>query len=1267
MAYKINRKAKSVKQQSRIHLKIITTLLLLLINHIFQKENPKSMQPRNEISLKLSLHVYLANQKRFQEFCSSQSEINLRLLILLLILSNDISPNPGPRMKENRSQNCQCCNQKLNKHETEIQKCQSCPFNYHLKCIDVSQNYAWICSSKQCPPNYLSNENTIIVKVNSNPFHLPEGINLSQNANLQAYSTTQNRNTPTIAQESTEEEIQNALLLQELPKISSDDYVGKDVCRGCFKEVKPHHHAISCDSCDCWIHQKCSDMSRFTYNKNRTKTSFPWICNICRKDDEAISNKIDPSILSENSQPAKLHDLKNSNEDFTILNINCRSLLNKIEDLNYILNELKPDIVCLTETWLDNSTKENCFIPSGYNIIRKDRSEIFKQKYGRNKGGGIAVVYKNGLKIDTKNYITNKIEEILWVEIKGKQNFLLGVIYRPDYCDLLKDDEEESILEESIRKAAEITQRIIVTGDLNIDMSNPKNKQTEKLTDVFSCFGMNQHIKKPTRIDKSGKETIIDHTWADEGMNLIKKTDTFIALSDHLGTFTSINVPKFTPEKKTILCRCWKKYNKEVFNEKLAENIQKSKLQSNIDNEETDSSMEELSNVIINTLNQIAPMKEFQITQRQSNIPWYTQELHDMITIKKELLSDYYSTKLEYIKNSLKKISNRIGYLKRRLKQNYITEQISEAGNDSKKLWKLINFITNRTNSKQTIEPDFMSQNKANTFNQHFATVGEKIQKELNFQPPSIIFQHDHPGFKFQYEKEETIAKLIDNIKLDVATGQDGISSKIIKDCKETLTPYLTRIVNLSYKHHTFPNKMKHATIKPLYKKEDRNDMGNYRPISILPVLSKIFEKSATNQLVKYFEENNLLSPNQHAYRKGHGTTTCLAEVLNQIHRLTDEKKHCAIVSLDLSKAFDSINHQLLLNKLIKLNLSDTAIKWIHSYLSNRKQKTKFENHVSTEEVVKSGVPQGSIIGPLLFLAFTNDLPKVFQDKCKIVSYADDTQLIVQADNHPMLIKKIEEIIDTAQKWYTTNSMKNNTGKSEILIINSKNIGKLKKINIKVKEGKKTIKIHPKPFIEVLGVKIDQNLNWSKQVASVKKKAFNTIRCIHRVNPMLPVKMRIFLYNTLVTPLLDYADVIWSHCSESQMKSLQRAQSFAVKSIAGMKKYDSTTEAFRKLKFLNLHQRQTVHEATFTLKSLLDINPSHINQEYLKQIPINDRNSIQGKLNLPAHSTTRYEQSPLYKTIKSWNAVPEDIPTHNTKVFKTNFQKYIITQTFNKM
>ena len=297
-------------------------------------------------------------------------------------------------------------------------------------------------------------------------------------------------------------------------------------------------------------------------------------------------------------------------------------------------------------------------------------------------------------------------------------------------------------------------------------------------------------------------------------------------------------------------------------------------------------------------------------------------------------------------------------------------------------------------------------------------------------------------------------------------------------------------MTNLSYKSKIFPDNMKDAIIKPLHKKEDVNIIGNYRPISLLPVLSKIFEKSATNQLIKYLEENKLIAPNQHAYRKGHSTTTCLAEVLNHVHKLVDQKKQCAIVSLDLSKAFDSINHDLLLNKLLKLNLSTPAILWIKSYLTNRHQKTKFEKHVSTSTEIKSGVPQGSIIGPLLFLIFTNDLPSNFTDKCRIMSYADDTQLIIEAENLQILIRKIEEMINIAQNWYTLNSMKNNTGKSEILIINAKK--NLRHINIKVKDGNKNIKIHPKPFIEVLGVIIDDKLNWSKQISSVKKKAFNS-------------------------------------------------------------------------------------------------------------------------------------------------------------------------------
>ena len=1261
MSNTTQRKQSRLKEKkNKTHIKIIITLTILLLRYIHQNENSTALNLETHSQLgKISIHIYFANQKRLLTLCANYNRKPSSLTLLLLILSNDVNPNPGPKAKVVRKpSSCKTCSMEIKSNEIPL-KCQSCSCFYHHNCAKVRDNCVWICTSKSCKPNYCQTDE-IPITTKKNPFCFQENTIYNNHHNVIA--------TVPISSPPSEVEENTLILFNELPKITSSDYQGKDLCKGCFKEIRDHHQAISCDSCQNWIHRKCSDMSQATYKRNTYKKWFPWICNICRKDDKSVERKIDPSALNQADQPTKISQIKTSTDEFTILNINCRSILNKAEELMHILKELKPDIVCLTETWLDKSTPENNFIPDGYHIIRKDRTDNFKQKYGRNKGGGIAILHKEHMKVETKNYLTNKTEEILWVEIKGKTNFLLSVIYRPDYCDILYDLENESILEESIRKAMEITSRIIITGDLNIDMSNITNNQTEKINDILSCYGMEQHVKKPTRIDNSGKATVIDHFWANKETNLIKNTDTFIALSDHLGTFASLNVPKTVKEVKTVKRRCWKKYSEEEFNIKLAENLQESRLNTHIQADDVNQAMAELCTTIQHTLDDIAPIKEMKITEKSHNIPWYTNELHEMITYKKDLLSDYYVTKVESLKNSVKSIANKISHLKRKLKQKYITEKVAEAGTNSKKLWKLINQVTNRTKTKKTVEPDFIDQEKANSFNLHFATVGQKIQQELNFLPPETNFQENELGFKFHPEKEDTISRIIDLIKIDVATGEDGISAKILKDGKATITPYLTKIINLGYKVNIFPDDMKNAVIKPLYKKEDVNNISNYRPISLLPVLSKVFEKSATNQLIKYLEENNLISPSQHAYRKGHGTTTCLAELLNHVHKIVDEKKLCAIVSLDLSKAFDSINHDLLLNKLQKLNLSESALLWIKSYLSKRHQKTKFEKFVSSSSEVKSGVPQGSIIGPLLFLTFTNDLPSAFNNKCQIMSYADDTQLVVTAENLSSLISKIEEVINIAQTWYSTNSMKNNTKKSEILIINAKK--NLKHINIKVKEGNKVIKIHPKPSIEILGIQLDEKLNWSKQILSVKKKAFNSIRCIHRVNPFLPVKLRIFLYTTLVTPIFDYADVVWGHPGEVQMMNLQKAQNFAIKSICGMKKRDSTTEAFSKLKFLNLSQRQTVHEATFTLKSLLDINPSHINIEYLKLHPANNRNSrsaAEGKLNIPHHLSSRFEQCPLYKTIKAWNSVPEKIPTYNTKVFKTNFQKFVIKSTFPEM
>ena len=454
---------------------------------------------------------------------------------------------------------------------------------------------------------------------------------------------------------------------------------------------------------------------------------------------------------------------------------------------------------------------------------------------------------------------------------------------------------------------------------------------------------------------------------------------------------------------------------------------------------------------------------------------------------------------------------------------------------------------------------------------------------------------------------------------------------------------------------------MKKARIKALHKEGDTDDITNYRPISILPVLSKIFERSASDQIVEFLETNKLINRNQHAYRKCHSTTTCLTEVTNYLYKLVDKKKFTAIASLDLSKAYDSICHGLLLHKLTTMGFGTEIIEWIKSYLKNRKQIIKFKKHTSEEETTLSGVPQGSILGPILFIIFTNDLADEFTT-CKMISYADDCQLIVDADSMPELKIKLENVIVTAQKWYKENGMKNNIGKTKVLILKT---GNQNSPTITVMDEGKRINIKPLKEIKILGIYLDDKLTWKRQISEVRKKASNVVRNLHRVNKLVPVKQRIQLYNALVTPHFSYADVIWGGCGEVNSKRLQTTQNYAVKSMLGMRKRDSATEALTQLKLLNLKQRRKVHEAVFTHKALMNNQPGNINDVYDAQLPTsNTRAASNQKLNLPHHRTSKYQHCPLFRTISTWNSLPNTLDYNTTAQLKTQYQRHLIHATY---
>ena len=402
-------------------------------------------------------------------------------------------------------------------------------------------------------------------------------------------------------------------------------------------------------------------------------------------------------------------------------------------------------------------------------------------------------------------------------------------------------------------------------------------------------------------------------------------------------------------------------------------------------------------------------------------------------------------------------------------------------------------------------------------------------------------------------------------------------------------------------------------------------------------------------------EEKGILSKTQHAYRRNHSTITCLADLIDDIRRRRDGNETVGVIGMDLSKAFDSINHRILLQKLKEIGAGPNLMKWMKSYLSNRKQKVKFKNVESDMETVTSGVPQGSILGPVLFIIFTNNLANHLE-KYKIASYADDTQILISARSPHEMKLKIEEVLKIAQEWYTKHSLLNNLSKTEIMIVTSKN----SKINYKnleynITENNKLTKVKGKENMKILGVWIEDDLTWSKQISNMKAKAFNNARNLCRVNQNLPMKTKIQLYNSYVASQLSYGDIIWGGCSEENKKKLQRVQNFSLRSMTGK----TSEEARTNLKFLTLEEKRNIHYGTYGYKLKNGLAPTNQTTLFNQHSATSSRLRSMGKMKPPLHKTQQFEKSTIYKTITMWNNIPAEIRNYKSMdTFKTKLQNW---------
>ena len=530
-----------------------------------------------------------------------------------------------------------------------------------------------------------------------------------------------------------------------------------------------------------------------------------------------------------------------------------------------------------------------------------------------------------------------------------------------------------------------------------------------------------------------------------------------------------------------------------------------------------------------------------------------------------------------------KKLKNYVNKEIQKCKAEYYSNLILENKSNPSALWKTLNEITSRKQSSpiSCIEADGLAhcdnQSIAKILNVHFSTIGTKLAMKLKSfitLPSSPARSTDLPKFVFKPITEEFVRGQLKQLRTNKAIGLDNISARLLKDSASAISKSLTKLFNQSLVTRTFPSLWKFGKVSALFKKGDRCDPNNYRPITVLPTLSKILEKAVHNQLYYFLNDNKIITSKQLGFRPKLSTNTALTHFTDNVLLNMDSGRLTGAVFLDLSKAFDTVDHNLLLHKLKSVGLSEDTVNWFQSYLANRKQRTSVGDTLSVAVPITVGVPQGSILGPLLFLIYVNDLPSC-QLASEIILYADDTVIYYSSTDLFDLESKLNSDLATISNWFSSNLLTLNISKCNFVIFdNSRKLKLVNEVSLKVN----STAIDRSDSFKYLGVVINQTMSWSEHIDTISTKINQRIGMIKRIRHLLPLHAKLTLYNCLIIPLFDYGDTVWGDKNnDTLMGQLQVLQNKAAKVLLNLPPRSSSTEALDRLDLKTLSQRRHFH------------------------------------------------------------------------------------------
>lgn len=920
-----------------------------------------------------------------------------------------------------------------------------------------------------------------------------------------------------------------------------------------------------------------------------------------------------------------------------IAHINLRSIFTGFNEFSTLILEKDLDVVMVTETWLSGDISSDIVTIPGYRFFRKDRAT---------RGGGVGAYVKLcfNCQLLLIDFVVRDDFEYIVIKINLPSTTLaICAVYRPpntNFNNLLNN------FDEILSTICPSFDTIICLGDFNVNFFNINNS----IDDCFQSYNFIQLINEPTRVTDVSS-TLIDPIFINNA-ELVISSGTILAdgISDHRMVFCDIKTLKCKMKPKFVSFRCFKDF---VLNDFLNDlyNLPWFDIiyENNIDNK-----IALFNEFIITMFNIHAPIKNVRVTKPRA--PWLTSNLKLILKERDRALQKYKHTKTDIDKTRYKNLRNYSVSMVRAEKRGYLNSVFHQ--NNTRNTWSALKSLNLRSNNDTVLPEELADPNDINNyFASFFQNVSNNCDEQIeyynnNFKDPNVSFQ-------FKHTTVDEVNKCLHNIKTE-AYGVDGISSVMLKYCSPFIDQFITHIINCCIEQNYFPHLWKVAIGKPLAKIKDPTTFSDLRIISILPAISKIFERILHNQIYEFTVLYKILSDSQCGFRKGFSTASALAVVTDEILSALDKGLVSVLVLLDFSKAFDTINHKLICAKLKFYGFLPSAVSLITSYLSDRSQKIVVNNISSTNLNIMSGVPQGSILGPLLFIIYTTELINSISD-CKVQAYADDTVLYKHfpVENSDQSVLDVNSELTWIRSLSIEHDLKLNSSKSKIMLFGSKN-----KVNYIMDNFHFDIDGIILPIVKeanCLGVNLDTNFRFKTHIKKLMQRSFSSLKLIYSNRHLLNYKLRIMLCDSLVLSHFNYCDFIYGFCIDQFDKNrLQKVQNSCCRMIFGLRKFDHISHKIKDVNWLNMNSRREHHLCNFVHKILNTNSSSTLKNKFTVHAGIHNRNTrFKNKFVIPQHHTSMFKRSFIFNAICSYNSLPEQFKVFNINKFKYKHKEFL--------